>query len=637
LLDDVSWVIKPGIRSALVGPNGAGKTTLLRLITGELTPRSGSMIKANDYRIGYLPQEEPAAVSGSLLELVLQGHREVIETEQRIEEIQQKLKDHPGQNELISELGKLQDRFQLLGGYSLESEAKKILAGLGFKNEDHSKKLATFSGGWRMRGHLARLLLQQPDLLLLDEPTNHLDLPSLEWLEDYLRDFPGSLVIVSHDRFFIERLAMEIAELRNGRLRVYPGSYHDFEAKKQLQREQAIKALEKQRAERKQTQQFIDRFRYKASKAAQVQSRIKMMEKMEDIELPEDDPRAISFKIKTDVKSYREVLAAENVHFAYGDNHVLTGLDWRIERGDKVALVGENGAGKTTLTRLISGELKPDNGSMRIGERVNIGYYAQHQVDALNLENTIIDEVTENAAPSLRPHVRDILGVFRLSGDDVNKKIAVLSGGEKARVSLAKILLSPCNFLIMDEPTNHLDLASREALEQALRDYDGTLLVISHDRYFLDRLVHRVSALHDGSLKEYLGNYSSYLERRRRERQALKTEENNQKEKAGNGGGGSARKSKEQRRQEAEARQAVSKQRRGLESDIARLEQKIETLHAEKSGIENELANPDTYNDPQKAAELNKRLTALEEKLGKLESSWEEKQLTYEELLEQLG
>ncbi|MCB0282248.1 MAG: ATP-binding cassette domain-containing protein [Calditrichaeota bacterium] len=634
IIDDISWTIKPGKRIGLIGPNGAGKTTLFRIITGEYQPDSGNIQTPKDYRIGYLPQEEIVFDAKSLLDLVLEGHQELLDIEKEISSIHEQLDKQPGQETLIKKLGQLEDRFNLLGGYTIESSAKKVLTGLGFKEKDFDRSILEFSGGWRMRGHLARLLLQQPDLLLMDEPTNHLDLYSLEWLEEYLQSFKGSIVIISHDRFFLDRTILEIAELENRKLKTYTGNFHFYEEKKELEKEQLIKAYEAQKEERAHIQKFIDRFRYKNTKAAQVQSRVKMLEKMELIELP---PEAVNFrfKIQADVKSFKEVLNIDNLEFGYSETPVISQLDLNIERGEKIALVGENGQGKTTLTKLIYGDLKPQQGTIKIGERVNIGYYAQHQIDALKINSTIFDEVNDTAAPSFRTRMRDILGLFGFHGDDVNKKIAVLSGGEKARVSLAKILLSPCNFLIMDEPTNHLDISSKNALEQALRDYEGTLLVISHDRYFLDRLVKRVIEIRNGKFFDYPGNYSYYLSKRQQYYNTNisvheETTDKKPKENSQNAGF----KSKDQKRLEAEARQEISKKRNRLKKLIDDSESNLEKLAKRKAELEQLLAEPETYNDPERVTLLNKEYKENESETTLQEQQWEKNQLLLEELLE---
>ncbi len=641
LLKNINWTIKPNRRIGLIGPNGAGKTTFLRILTNEYEPTSGSISIPKDYSIGYLPQEEIIFEEKCILDLVMAGNPELIKIEHELKSIHDQLDTNEGNPALLEKLGLLDDRFSLLGGYQIESAAKKILSGLGFKENDYSRLISEFSGGWRMRVHLCRLLLQEPDLLLMDEPTNHLDLSSLEWLEDYLQIFSGTIIIISHDRFFLDRLVNEIAELEKGKITSYSGNYHFYEEKKELVTEQLIKAWQAQQEERARIQKFIDRFRYKNTKAAAVQSRVKMLEKMEIIELPEQ-ASTFSFRIQADVKSYKEVLSISDLAFSYGQNQVFSDFDLNIIRGEKLALVGDNGEGKTTLTRLINRELFPKEGSVKVGERVNIGYYAQHQIDALDLNKTVYEEVEDTAAASFRPKLRDILGIFRFSGDDVNKKNSVLSGGEKARVSLAKILLSPCNFLIMDEPTNHLDMASKDALEHALRNYDGTLLVISHDRYFLDRLVNRVIEIKDSKLYDYPGNYSYYLGKRNQYQSAVGEVNtvpgkiNNQVKPKTQEESNSARKSKEQKRDEAEARKNVSKNRNALQKRIDEIENKLDLLASRKSELETALANPETYNNPEKSKKLNLEYKSIESETGKLEIEWEEKHLKLDKLLNSL-
>ncbi len=634
ILTDINWTINPGRRIALIGNNGAGKTTMLRLLNGDAPLSSGDIVRPREYRIGYLPQEEVAVGKGAILPEVLQGHKELLELETEILDIQQQLEQHSGDNtKLVERLGDLTHRFEVAGGYTLEARAKKILVGLGFSDGDFNRPLSSFSGGWRMRVHLARLLLQDPDLLLLDEPTNHLDIESLEWLESYLLDYEGSIVFVSHDRFFIDRLAQEIVEIENRRLTSYPGNYHFFEDRKALNREQLIKKAEEIREERERLRKFIERFRYKATKAAQVQSRVKMLEKLEEIELPGEE-RQIEFRISCPVKSYHEVCRIDSMHFRYDIKPVLSDLSLNIYRGEKIALVGINGAGKTTMTRLLTGQLQPVAGTVGLGERVQVGYYAQHQIDTLNLDRTVLQEVSESADPAHRTSIRDILGMFRFTGEEVDKKIAVLSGGEKARVSLAKILLSPVNFLIMDEPTNHLDARSREALEKALNNYEGTLLVISHDRYFLDKLVSRVVELRDAGLTVYEGNYSDYLLRRKK---VEPISESQASASAKNDSGASApRSDKDRERQEAEARQRISGQRKELAGKIEILESQIEQLESEKSELEVQMADPDFYKNEQRAADAGKRYQEVSDLIPVRMQEWESAQEELENLLESL-
>ncbi|MFZ0391781.1 MAG: ABC-F family ATP-binding cassette domain-containing protein [Calditrichia bacterium] len=629
ILSQVNWNIHPGRRYGLIGPNGAGKTTLLRLLIGKLSPESGEIIKSKNYTIGYLPQEEVEMGTGAILHKVMEGRPDLLKIEQELANIHRRLEiEQPASGGLIEKSGELENQYRTLGGYELEAQAKKVLAGLGFRSKAFEQPMSSLSGGWKMRVFLARLLLQNPDLLLLDEPTNHLDLQSLEWLESFLENYPGSLVIVSHDRFFLERLGQEIVEIVNSKLTHYPGDYRFYEQEKELRAEQQLQKQERQEKFRKEQQVFIDRFRYKATKAAQVQSRIKQLEKLDDFEtIP--SPPAIRFRLHVEKKSFKNVLQAENVWFRYSREWVLQEVDLEIYRGDRLALVGQNGAGKTTLTRLISGQLLPQKGTLEIGQDVRIGYYAQHQVDQLDLQKTILQEVAAAAAETYRTEIRNILGLFQFSGDDVEKRIGILSGGEKARVSLAKILLSPVNFLIMDEPTNHLDIASREALEAALQEYDGTLLLISHDRYFLDKLVNRVLEMNDGRLTGYEGNYGEYV--RKREENFRPENDNPEKEITS-----PKQEIKEQKRREAEARQSVSKQRNQLQSRIKELEQMIEKLEMEKEQAERRMSNPAFYEEGTRVLEMQQRYKDLTANLEKALQEWETHQLELQSLLDSI-
>ncbi len=630
LLVGINWIIQTNQRVALIGPNGAGKTTMLKIFSGEISYQSGSIIKPKGYRIGYLPQEEIAVGRGTILEIALEGQRQVVELERKINELRYALDSVPeNHNELLNQLGNLEHQYEAQQGYQLEATAKSILSGLGFAADDFSRQLGEFSGGWRMRAYLARLLIQNPDLLLLDEPTNHLDLTSLEWLEQYLFDFKGSMVVVSHDRFFIDRLAQEIYELDRGKLEHYPGNYHFYEQRKLEKEQQLQKKYEELREERERQQRFIDRFRYKATKAAQVQSRIKQLEKLEEIELP-PPPQRFNFKLTVGVHSYKDVIKMENMSFRYQRDWVLDNINLNIYRGDRIALVGANGAGKTTLTRLIAGELKPQLGSITIGHQATIGYYAQHQLDSLDLNATVYEEVASKTASGNIPRIRDILGLFQLRGDDVFKRIEVLSGGEKARVSLTKILLSPVNFLMMDEPTNHLDIASRDALEWALADYDGTLLIISHDRYFLDKLVHRIIEIKDRSIKEYEGNYSEYLAKREAEPKEPVLLTKRPKTLP------TTRKTKELKRLEAEARQLISKDRNRLNEVIGGIENAIEELEKRKIEIEDLMANPATYKETELAMNLPKEYSRIKAELQACYDRWDKAQMELDEILKKI-
>lgn len=626
LLRDIEWMIHPGRHMALIGPNGAGKTTLLKIIHGNLKPDCGDIRMPADYRIGYLPQEEIETPHGTLLDSVMAGQEELAAIELRIKSIQQQLENHEQPPDaLIKKIGYLEHRYQYMGGYDMEHRIKRILTGLGFQATDFRRPVSEFSGGWRMRSCLAGLLLQEPDALLLDEPTNHLDLPALEWLEQYLISFRGSIIIVSHDRFFIDRLATDIYELDSGRLVHFAGNYHQYEIQKKNIKERLEKQYDQQQAYLKKQQQYIDRFRYKATKAAQVQSRIRQLGRFELIELPRER-RDWSFVLKVEKQGYKDVLQIRDMSFKYENEWIFKKINLDLFRGDRVAVVGTNGAGKTTLTRLITGDVKPREGTVILGKGVVTGYYSQHQVEALDLNKTVMEEVTSFSAGSTAQKVRDVLGIFQFSGDAVHKRIRVLSGGEKARVALARMLLSGANFMIMDEPTNHLDMISREALERALTGFTGTLLLISHDRYFLSKLVHRVILLAEGGIRIYEGNYTDYLNKRNGERENMpvtRTKENPV---------GTGKKSKEQKRREAEDRVALNRRRKPYEEKIRHFEREIDDMESHKTELERQLADPDIYRDSREIVKLQQAYAAAVRRLDVLYQEWESAHMAWENL-----
>jgi ATP-binding cassette subfamily F protein 3 len=631
LLNQINYTISPGKRVALVGPNGAGKTTLLKIIIGDTEAFEGEIITPKKYKLGYLPQEEIEFSGTSILETVLCGEQDIRQLETQITAIHHQLdnlKQPPEQ--LLNQLSRLEQEYESLDGYQLENRAKQVLLGLGFSRDDFSRPLNEFSGGWRMRVYLTIILIKKPDLLLLDEPTNHLDLPSLEWLEQYLLGFSGSIILVSHDRFFIDRLSNEIIELEHGALTSYPGNYHYFQMQKQANLELKEKKYKEQQDFLKQQDRFIERFRYKNTKAKQVQSRLKMLEKVERIEQPAEKYK-VNFSIHIHENSYHDVLKIQDLYFKYDQDWVLEDVSFQLFRGEKAAMVGLNGAGKTTFTKLINSQLSPQQGSMVLGQRVKLGYYAQHQVDALDLDKTIYDEIAAHAATPQIPNIRNVLGLFQLRGDDVFKKIRVLSGGEKARVSLAKILLSPVNFLIMDEPTNHLDQLSREALENALKNYQGTLLLISHDRYFLDQIVNRVIEIRQHRLYEFSGNYSYYLEKRQ-QITAAAINDNNSNIELTAAGEKTTKPSKEHKRLMAQVRQQFSKDRNQLQKRISQLEAEIMQLESRKKEIELQMTRTETYQDSKQVIALQKELAEIQERLPLADSEWEHSQLKLDEI-----
>ena len=514
LFRDVGWRIGGGDRIGLVGPNGAGKTTLCRILAGIEEPDRGRMTRPRGTTVGYLPQEVAGGRDGgSVLAEALGGFEDVWRLEREMEEIAAALATQTADGDaesLTRRYGDLQHRFEALGGYRLETEGRAILGGLGFRADQMTRPLAEFSGGWRMRAALARLLLLRPSVLLLDEPTNHLDLESLAWLEGFLAGYDGAVVVVSHDRYFLNRMVTSIADLTPSGLALYQTDYDGYLVEREARRELAEAQARNQAKRVAEIERFIDRFRYQATKARQVQSRVKMLERMERVEVGEG-ARRIRFAFPEPPRTGRRVASLRLVHKAYGANVVYAGIDLDVERGERVALVGVNGAGKSTLLRMLAGGLPFDAGERTLGTHVAVHYYAQHQLDVLDPEATVIEEVERVAPEAARTRLRTLLGAFLFSGDAVEKKVAVLSGGEKARLALAKMLVRPAALLCLDEPTNHLDLASREVLEEALAEFPGTIVFISHDRYFINRIATRVLEVQNGVLTSYPGTYDDYV------------------------------------------------------------------------------------------------------------------------------
>jgi ATP-binding cassette, subfamily F, member 3 len=518
VLHELSWRIPDRERIGLVGPNGAGKTTICRLLAGVEEPDEGHISRPRETTVGYLAQEAAASPEGSVLVEALAGFDDVWRVEREMEEVAGRLAAEAGgagSDALTTAYGDLQHRFEALGGYRLETEAKAILGGLGFRTADFGRPLAEFSGGWRMRAALARLLLLRPSLLLLDEPTNHLDIESLQWLETFLVDYEGTVVLVSHDRYFLNRMVTSIAELGPSGVTVYPGDYDEYLVQREARRELAEAQARNQAKRVAEIERFIERFRYQATKARQVQSRVKMLERMERVEV-EREARVIRFAFPQPPRTGRRVVTLAGVSKAYGDNVVYAGVDFEVERATRVALVGPNGAGKSTLLRILAGVLPFDRGERTLGTHVAVHYYAQHQLEALTPSLTVLEELEQSAPELGQTRLRTILGTFLFSGDAVEKKISVLSGGEKARVALAKMLVRPAALLCLDEPTNHLDLASREVLEGALAAFPGTIVFISHDRYFINRIATDIVEIDRGTLVAYRGSYDDYLDAKAR-------------------------------------------------------------------------------------------------------------------------
>ena len=510
LFTSVNITIKKGMRAGLIGKNGSGKTTLLRLMLGEEGADSGNIKKARDLTIGYLAQEIVVGTGRSILEEVLASYPEAYELEKRMIALSKEISKDTANESLVSTLGDVQHQFDSIGGWSLDKNAKKILGGLGFIEDQFMEPMETFSGGWRMRVALASILLQEPDVLFLDEPTNHLDLDATIWLENFLSDWKGGMVVISHDRMFLDRSVNHIIEIDRNRVRLVHGNYTAFIENKKLEMELYRNAYRNQQKEIKDTERFIERFRYKNTKATQVQSRVKKLDKLERLEMPSEDNSAITLKIPQPKRSPLRLVTFVDVNKAYGEIEVFNHLDFEVEREKKIGLVGINGAGKSTLLKMLAGVESLTEGSIEYGPNIKIGYYAQHQLETLDNDDTVYDSLEKVSLNWSENEIRAYLGSFLFSGEDIEKYVKVLSGGEKARLAMARILISPSNLLLLDEPTNHLDMLSRTIVENALSDYKGSIVCISHDRHFLNKITNTTCEIGDGGVVTYEGNYEYY-------------------------------------------------------------------------------------------------------------------------------
>ena len=632
IFDHITWSITDKSRIGLVGDNGQGKTTLLRAIMGQVDLDEGSIDIPNrkNQTIGYLPQD---TVELEPLDLIsyFKKRSGLTELDAAIHSHENQLAgSSPESSAYQQELAAYEAAmaaFQAKDGYAFEARAKQMLKGFGFKEEDYVKKCTDFSGGWKMRLLLAFILLSQPDIMLLDEPTNHLDTESMEWLESQLKDYQGTLIAISHDRVFMDKLVRQIAELAGQKLTIYKGNYSYYLKEKEIRLEALKKEMELQRAEIKKINEFVERFRYKATKAKQVQSRIKMLEKFEILQQREKT-RSVTIKFPPAEKSGRDVLIAEHLTKTYGGQDVFSDINFKVYRGERIALVGVNGAGKTTLTRLISKAEAPSSGTLQYGLNVKMAFYSQESAENLDYQKTIWEEVSAVGTKSSDLERRNLLGAFLFSGNDIHKQVSVLSGGEKSRLALLKIMLQDANFLILDEPTNHLDIKTKDIFQHALLNYHGTLVIVSHDRYFLDCLVERVIEIRQGKIYEYAGNYSYFIEKRR----AL-----TEPAPAAAGAGGqnptgeaaplavlnkSVYKTKEEKRLEAEARNRLSGKRGELKKKVTALEERVNWLEQEKAARESELCKPEVCRAPEKIKLLNKELVAISQELKVLYDDW---------------
>ena len=652
LLDRVNWQMKPQERVALIGGNGAGKSTLMKVLAGRMEADSGDILLPKETSFGYLPQDGITFKGQTLYKEVVSGLDELLRLEaevKRIEEAMGATEDAEEQAQLLARYDTLTERFRHLGGYHIEAEVGRVLDGLGFKREDWEKPCESFSGGWQMRIALARLLLQRPNWLLLDEPTNHLDLDARNWLEQYLKSYPSAILMVSHDRHFIDTLVQRCTEIYNGRLTDYEGNFSYYEVERERRYEQLAEAARRQGEEIERIERFIERFRYQASKATQVQSRVKQLEKIERIELPPRPSKTMSFSFPQPPRSGREVIRLDHVTKNYGELCVLEDVDLMVERGERVALVGVNGAGKSTLMRILA-DREPFVGERQEGYQVKLSFFAQDQAHILTPTDTVLQSLESVAPYEMMPQLRTLLGCFLFQGDDVFKKISVLSGGEKSRVALARMLMQPANLLLLDEPTNHLDMTSQQVLLQALQRFEGTILFVSHDRFFIDQLATRIVEVNARKLTSYAGNYEAYIQRKialgllegedgvrwsteagsdavqsgtlksANKARSLSTQEDGQSGRAG------------QYFQSQQQKRVEERKKRSLQQEITNLESALAMKEEQVAKMEVEMNDPGFYEDFERAEPYLAQYNQLKQEIVQGYARWEELQIALEEL-----
>ncbi len=611
LYENANLHIKPKDKIGLVGQNGTGKSTLLKIINGDYLPSSGDVQKAKDCTLGFLNQDLLSYQSDdSILDVALAAFKETLAIQAEIEEVL-KLMETDYSDEVINKLAFLQDRFESNEGYTIKAKAEEVLEGIGFQTSDLQKPLRQFSGGWRMRVMLAKLLLEKPSLLMLDEPTNHLDLPSIQWVENYLKNYEGAVIVVSHDQTFLDNCISTTVEVANETLTAYAGNYSYYREEKKLRMELQQNAFENQQQMIKQTEKFIERFRAKATKSNQVQSRIKALGRLDRVHEVVNDEAFVNFKFKFSQKSGRDVITLDKVSKAYGDLTILKNTAGRIERGDKIALIGANGKGKSTLLRIIAGT-ELGQGTRVEGHNLIKAFFAQHQLEALTLDNEIIQEMSQAGSKKTEMELRGVLGCFLFSNEEVYKKIKVLSGGEKSRVALAKTLISEANFLLLDEPTNHLDFQSVNILIQALQQYEGTFITVSHDRHFIKGVANKIWYIEQHEIKEYPGTYEEYEFWRSQQvdvpatavaQKPVKVEVTPPKSK--------------------EDAQQAKRELKKLEEQLQLVEKEISQHEAKKKELEDKLADPSLYLDEAKAQKIQASYQQVDESLEAVNTSWE--------------
>jgi ATP-binding cassette, subfamily F, member 3 len=621
IVEDATWHIQPGERIGLIGYNGTGKSTLLKLLVGEYAASAGTVERSRNTTIGYLHQDLLSFdTNDSILQVALGAFEKVLQLEKEIEDLGKEL-ESTGDEKTLHEYSNKLHELEILDGYNIHHKTEEVLQGLGFLNADLQRPYKEFSGGWRMRVLLAKMILQQPDLLLLDEPTNHLDLPSIEWLEKYLVHYQGSVVIVSHDKYFLNRMVTKIVELYQQQLHIYNGNFDFYEKEKAVRVELQQKAYENQQDYIRQNERLIERFRAKASKAAMAQSLIKKLDKLERIEEAEIERPNIRINFRVDKTPGKVLVELKDVSKSFDDNVVIVHSNVEIDRGDKIALIGANGKGKSTLLRIIAGTESFD-GKRKWGHNVEESFYAQHQLEALNIDNTILDEMKECGSQMTELELRGLLGCFLFSGDDADKKIKILSGGEKARVALAKVIVSKANFLMLDEPTNHLDMHSCDLLIEALNKYEGSIILVSHDRYFVSKTANKIWEIVDHEIKEFKGGYEEWVQWK--ERMAKQEEKNSKSE---------VRSQKpvnnkpEPRTSNHKPQTPVNKEQKKelqkLQKQFQQLEEQIASVKKKKTELESSLVDPAVYSDKNKFVETETAYKKTEKELTQLNSRYE--------------
>lgn len=640
LYENASLHIKPNQKIGLIGLNGTGKSTLLRIITGEYQIDAGTISKAGDVTIGFLNQDLLSyQTDDSILSVAMQAFERQNILQAQIDEILHEMETNYT-DDLVDKLGRAQEEFEALDGYTVQSRAEEIMEGLGFSTEDLQKPLRQFSGGWRMRVMLAKLLLQKPSLLMLDEPTNHLDLPSIQWVEKYIQTYEGAVIVVSHDREFLDNVIDVTVEVANAKLNLYSGNYSFYLEEKALRNEIQKGAFENQQAKIRQTERFIERFKAQATKAKQAQSRVKQLARMERVDDVIDESARVNFKFQFSTQPGRHILHLDDITKHYGPKRILTRADIRLERGDKVALIGANGRGKSTLLRIISGSEPLDQGGRNLGYNVSFSFYAQHQLESLNVEDNLLEELKSAAPNKSEGELRGVLGCFLFSNDEVFKKIKVLSGGEKSRVALAKVLLSQANFLLLDEPTNHLDMQSVNILIQALEQYEGTYVVVSHDRYFVSQIANKIWYIEDEQIKEFPGTFDEYewwMEEKKQAGGSSNGQNGSTKLPVSGSTNGTAvapkpvaapsngRASDEERKEWQRTLKKLTQQAEESETKIGHLEDR-------KKRLEAELADPATYGDNKLMQAKNDEYHRIKKEINQLQDEWETAMLEAEKL-----